>query len=165
MKVCETCKAGVNHDVKVCPYCGASLKSWKRPAWWAISFLIIVILISPLFIHVYMDQLTSPKAQIEQIHDAIVAQDFEALQRAVDIPQMAEEEQDKLLAYLHDQSMKDFKKRAMKTTSRAKREAKNTHIYHEDGSALFDVVVTPYNRLYNKVDLQMREAVVQWVRQ
>ncbi|MFD0944571.1 hypothetical protein [Savagea faecisuis] len=164
MKVCQTCQAGVKRSEKVCPYCSASLKSWKRPTYWGIGIAIIVLLLSPIFIHVYMDKVTSPTKQIDAMINGLERDDYPMFAEAVGAPlELDEQAQQLVLDYMKDQSLSDFKKRTTRITARAKRDNKNTYVHHEDGSAILDVKVSKYNVFYNKVEIELREPVIQWV--
>lgn len=164
MKICQTCQAGVKRTEKICPYCGASLKSWKRPTFFGIGIAIIVLLLSPIFIHVYMDRVTSPTKQIDAMIIGLENDDYEMFAKAVGAPlELDEQAQQFVLDYMKNQSLSDFKKRTTRITARAKRDSKNTYVHHEDGSAILDVTVSKYNLFYNKVDIELREPVLDWI--
>lgn len=164
MKVCQTCQAGVKRSEKVCPYCGASLKSWKGTIFVGIGIAIIVLLLSPIFIHVYMDRVTSPTKQIDAMIIGLENDDYPMFAKAVGAPlELDEQAKQFVLDYMKDQSLSDFKKRTTRITARAKRDSKNTYVHHEDGSAILDVTVSKYNLFYNKVDIELREPVLDWI--
>ncbi len=164
MKVCPTCQAGVKRTEKICPYCNASLKSWKRRMYWGMGLAILLLLIAPIFIHVYMDKVTSSTKQIDQMIMGLEQDNYAMFAEAVGAPlELEEQAQQHVLDYMKNQSLTEFKKRTTRITARAKRDNKNTYVHHEDGSAVLDVHVSKYNVFYNKVEVKLREPVLHWV--
>lgn len=164
MNICETCKAAIEKGTKVCPYCGAPQTKWKRKTVWLTSLLLsLLIIISPLFIHVYMDSVTSPKKSIQHIIKAIDEQNMNNFYQELQMEPLDEQSTQVLFDYLMNQDQKAFEKRAIDAGMKAYKRGKDGFIFHEDGSAVFELKTSKYNFLYNKVDIKLREEMIKGI--
>lgn len=164
MNVCETCKAAIEKKTKVCPYCGAPQTRWKRKTIWITSLVLsLLIIVSPLFIHVYMDSITSPRQTIQNLLKAIDEQNMKQFYEVLEMEPLDETSTLRLFDYLANQDQSSFEKRALEAGKKSYKRGKDGFIFHQDGTAVFELKASKYNFLYNKVDIGLREEMMQGI--